>query len=76
LSATELETLGKAVQASGEQLREAGAPPTLLVDSAIRNALREATWSAAPNVDILAFDEIDRATKIVQETVVDWTPAG
>ncbi|MBQ2851588.1 MAG: FHIPEP family type III secretion protein [Thermoguttaceae bacterium] len=74
LSATELETLGTAVRASGEQLREAGAAPTLLVDKAIRNALREATWSAAPNVDILAFDEIDRATKIVQETVVDWTP--
>ena len=74
LSATELETLGTAVRASGEQLREAGAAPTLWVDKAIRNALREATWSAAPNVDILAFDEIDRATKIVQETVVDWTP--
>ena len=74
LSATELETLGTAVRASGEQLREAGAAPTWLVDKAIRNALREATWSAAPNVDILAFDEIDRATKIVQETVVDWTP--
>ena len=74
LGATELETLGAAVRASGEQLREAGAAPTLLVDGAIRNALREATWSAAPNVDILAFDEIDRATKIVQETVVDWTP--
>ena len=74
LGATELETLGAAVRASGEQLREAGAAPTLLVDGAIRNALREATWSAAPNVDILAFDEIDRSTKIVQETVVDWTP--
>jgi flagellar biosynthesis protein FlhA len=75
LGATELETLGAALRASGERLREAGAPPTLLVDRAIRNALREATWSAAPNVDILAFDEIDRSTKIVQETVVDWTPA-
>lgn len=74
LSATELEELGTAVRESGERLREAGAPPTLLVDGAIRNALRDATWSAAPNVDILAFDEIDRATKIVQETVVDWTP--
>lgn len=75
LSATELETLGNAVRESGERLRESGAAPTLLVDGAIRNALREATWSAAPNVDILAFDEIDRSTKIVQETVVDWTPA-
>lgn len=74
LGATELETLGAAVRASGEQLREAGAAPTLLVDGAIRNALREATWSVAPNVEILAFDEIDRSTKIVQETVVDWTP--
>ena len=74
LGATELEALGTAVRESGERLREAGAAPTLLVDGAIRNALREATWSAAPNVDILAFDEIDRATKIVQETVVDWTP--
>lgn len=75
LSATELEALGAAVRESGERLREAGAAPTLLVDGAIRNALREATWSAAPNVEILAFDEIDRSTKIVQETVVDWTPA-
>lgn len=75
LAATELETLGNAVRASGERLRESGAAPTLLVDGAIRNALREATWSAASNVDILAFDEIDRSTKIVQETVVDWTPA-
>lgn len=75
LSATELETLGEALRESGERLREAGAPPTALVDRAIRNALREATWSAAPNVEILAFDEIDRATKIVQETVVEWTPA-
>lgn len=74
LGATELETLGNAVRESGERLRESGAAPTLLVDGAIRNALREATWSAAPNVDILAFDEIDRSTKIVQETVVDWTP--
>ena len=74
LSATELETLANAVRESGERLLEAGAPPTLLVDRAIRNALREATWSAAPNVEILAFDEIDRATKIVQETVVEWTP--
>lgn len=74
LSAAELETLGNAVRESGERLREAGAAPTLLVDGAIRNALREATWSAAPNVEILAFDEIDRSTKIVQETVVDWTP--
>ncbi|MBP3530025.1 MAG: FHIPEP family type III secretion protein [Thermoguttaceae bacterium] len=74
LSAAELETLGNAVRESGERLRESGAAPTLLVDGAIRNALREATWSAAPNVDILAFDEIDRSTKIVQETVVDWTP--
>lgn len=74
LSAVELETLGNAVRESGERLRESGAAPTLLVDGAIRNALREATWSAAPNVDILAFDEIDRSTKIVQETVVDWTP--
>ena len=74
LSATELETLANAVRESGERLHEAGAPPTLLVDRAIRNALREATWSAAPNVEILAFDEIDRATKIVQETVVEWTP--
>ncbi len=74
LSAAELETLGDAVRESGERLRESGAAPTLLVDGAIRNALREATWSAAPNVEILAFDEIDRSTKIVQETVVDWTP--
>jgi len=74
LGATELETLGNAVRESGERLRESGAAPTLLVDGAIRNALREATWSAAPNVEILAFDEIDRSTKIVQETVVDWTP--
>ena len=73
LGATELEALGTAVRASGERLRESGAAATLLVDKAIRNALREATWSAAPNVDILAFDEIDRSTKIVQETVVDWT---
>ena len=74
LSATELEALGAAVRESGERLRESGAAPTLLVDGAIRNALREATWSAAPDVDILAFDEIDRSTKIVQEAVVDWTP--
>ncbi len=74
LSATELEALEKAVRESGERLREAGAAPTVLVDGAVRNALREATWSAAADVDILAFDEIDRSTKIVQETVVDWTP--
>ncbi|MBR2004091.1 MAG: FHIPEP family type III secretion protein [Thermoguttaceae bacterium] len=74
LSATELEALGAAVRESGERLRESGAASTLLVDGAIRNALREATWSAAPDVDILAFDEIDRSTKIVQEAVVDWTP--
>lgn len=74
LSAAALETLGEAMRASAERLRENGVPPTFLVDGAVRTALREATWSAAPDVDILAFDEIDRATKIVQETVVEWAP--
>ncbi len=74
LSASELETLGAAVRESAERLRENGVAPTLLVDGAIRAALREATWSAAPDVDILAFDEIDRSTKVAQETVVAWSP--
>ena len=56
-------------------MREIELPPTALVDCDLRYALRRFATSIGLDFAVLAFDELDSATKARQEVVIEWQGA-
>ena len=75
LSSERRASLAAALRSASESMREFDLPATALVDRDLRYALRGFATSIGLDLTVLAFDELDSATRARQEVVVDWRGA-
>ena len=75
LSSKQRTSLAAALRSAWNSMREIDLPPTALIDGDLRYATRRFATSIGLDFTVLAFDELDSATKARQEVVVDWQGA-
>lgn len=66
-----LNKLTEAFRSACATMRENGVRPVALVDRALRYALHEALRVGVPQFAVLAYEEVDASTKVVQEVAVE-----
>ncbi len=75
LSSEQRTSLAAALRSAWQSMRDVDLSPTALVDGDLRYATRRFATSIGLDFTVLAFDELDSATKARQEVVVDWQGA-
>ncbi len=70
LRSSEADKLAQAFREQASYIVEASLRPVLLVDGAMRYALRETLKDACPTAVFMAYDEVDRSTKISREGTI------